>query len=84
MKIVFITVLLTTMVSCTNDFAFKNGKINLEQQGYKNVENTGYAIFCCGQDDMSSTGFKAVNINGDTVRGCFCGGIGKGFTIRFR
>lgn len=85
MKKILITLLLTSLlVSClssTNDF--EKGKKQLEQQGYTDVENTGYNFFCCDEKDTFSTGFKCKNKNGDIVTGCFCSNVFKGITIRF-
>jgi|10_taG_2_1085330.scaffolds.fasta_scaffold02292_2 hypothetical protein len=69
--------------SCTSSNDFQKGKKQLEQQGYTNVENTGWAAFCCSDEDTFSTGFKAKDKQGRTVKGCFCGGVLKGVTIRF-
>jgi hypothetical protein len=69
---------------CTSDTDFENGKAQLENMGYTKVEKTGYKMWCCGEDDDFSTGFRAVDKNGNTVKGCFCSGIGKGVTIRFK
>ena len=69
--------------SCTSSDDFEKGKKQLEQQGYNKVENTGWAAFCCSDEDSFSTGFKAKDKQGRTVKGCFCGGVLKGVTIRF-
>ena len=63
---------------------FVKGKRQLEMQGYESIENTGYAFFCCSEEDSFSTGFKAIDKNGNWVEGCFCSGPLKGLTIRFR
>jgi len=69
--------------SCTSSSDFEKGKKQLEQQGYTDIENTGWAAFCCSDEDTFSTGFKAKDKQGRTVKGCFCGGVLKGVTIRF-
>lgn len=71
------------LVSCTSDKDFAKGKAQLEQQGYTDIEDTGYKIFCCDEKDHFSTGFKCKDKNGNVVKGCFCSGIIKGVTIRF-
>lgn len=78
-------ILLTTIVSvsCTSTSDFQKAKQKLEQQGYTEVEKTGYDWFCCGEDDSFSTGFKAKDIEGNVVTGCICSGVMKGSTIRF-
>lgn len=52
-------------------------------QGYTNVTNTGYSLFCCDKNDDFSSGFEAVDKEGKVVKGCFCSGLLKGITIRF-
>jgi hypothetical protein len=56
----------------------------LENNGYTNIELTGYKAFCCSEDDTFSTGFTATAPNGKTVSGCVCSTVyTKGATIRF-
>jgi hypothetical protein len=81
-KLIFITLVLL-LTSCTSDSDFNKGKKQLEQQGYTDVKNTGYDWFCCDDKDTFSTGFKAKDSNGMTVKGCICSGVLKGITIRF-
>lgn len=71
------------LASCTSSNDFNKIKQKLEQQGYTNIINTGYDFFCCGEGDTFSTGFKAVDKEGNEVKGCVCSGILKGATIRF-
>lgn len=75
--------ILIMATSCTSGNDFDNGKQQLENQGYTNVVNTGYDMFCCSNDDDFSTGFKALDKNGNVVEGCFCSSLLKGVTIRF-
>lgn len=56
---------------CTSDNDFQKGKQQLEQQGYIEVENTGYNFFCCDEKDSFSTGFRCKNKNGVIIKGCF-------------
>ncbi len=70
-------------VSCTSQTDFEKGKRMLEQQGYTSVENIGYRFFCCGKGDNFSTGFSAIDKDGNEITGAFCSGILKGITIRF-
>lgn len=70
-------------ISCTNISDFDKGKKQLENQGYTNIKNTGYNWFCCDDKDTFSTGFTALDKNGNKVKGCICSGILKGVTIRF-
>lgn len=55
----------------------------LRDQGYTNIEITGYAWFMCGDKDKFSTGFRATAPTGATVEGAVCSGWFKGYTIRF-
>lgn len=55
----------------------------LEDQGYSNIETTGWRPFAKGQDDWWSTGFEADSPAGKRVSGTVSGGVWKGSTIRF-
>ncbi|MES2592367.1 MAG: hypothetical protein V4608_10810 [Bacteroidota bacterium] len=83
MKKIILILSATLIFGCTSDEAFRTGKRQLEQQGYSNVRNTGYASFCCSGEDTFSTGFSCTDNKGFTVNGCFCSKYGKGVTIRF-
>ena len=74
---------LIALSSCTSSNDFDNGKSQLESMGYTNVSNTGYNAFCCSEDDGFSTGFRATDSKGNSVKGCFCSNMLKGITIRF-
>ena len=67
--------------------AFKKGKRQLEVQGYKNVREVSYPLFCCAEEDsfLLSTGFEAEDNEGNIVKGCFCvkGLLRSSVTIRF-
>lgn len=54
----------------------------LEQQGYSEIQITGWRPFMADKNDMFSTGFKAKSPNGSEVTGAVTGGIFKGSTIR--
>ena len=84
-KLIFAIVIVCTMSisGCTSDSDFQKGKRQLEAQGYHHIKNSGYNAFCCGEGDTYSTGFKAIDRNGNSVEGCFCSGVFKGITIRF-
>ena len=75
--------LLVAFTACTSDNDFAKGKRQLENQGYTNVKNTGYNMFCCDEKDTFSTGFEATDKNGNKVEGCFCSSVLKGVTVRF-
>lgn len=55
----------------------------LNQQGYTDVETTGYNMFSCSEDDNFKTGFTATAPNGERVSGTVCEGLWKGKTVRF-
>jgi hypothetical protein len=67
--------------ACTNE---SDTKRILQDEGYTNIELTGYDPWGCGEDDTYSTGFTATNKNGKKVKGVVCGGITKGYTIRMK
>ena len=86
LKRTFIYSICTSFVAftaCTSNNDFTKGKTQLENQGYTNVKNTGYNMFCCDDNDTFSTGFEALDINGNKIEGCFCSSLLKGVTIRF-
>jgi len=86
MKKLFTLILVAFLViqsGCTSDNDFEKGKKQLEQQGYTEVKNTGYNMFCCSDSDSFSTGFECKDKSGNIVKGCFCSAFMKGLTIRF-
>lgn len=54
----------------------------LRQQGYTEIQLTGYRVFTCSDDDSFHTGFRARSVNGSVVTGTVCSGFLKGATIR--
>lgn len=54
----------------------------LQQNGYTQIEITGYKPWM-GGDDTISTGFRARSPNGTFVTGAVTSDWGKGSTIRF-
>ena len=86
MKLIATAVIAFTLTSCfmSNKSDFEKGKKQLIQQGYVDIEDTGYSFFCCDEKDTFSTGFKCKNSKGEVVTGCFCSAMGKGVTIRFQ
>ena len=54
----------------------------LNEQGYKNIDIGGFAIFGCGEDDTFRTEFSATSSSGHRVNGVVCSGFLKGSTIR--
>lgn len=55
----------------------------LDEQGYTQVEITGWRPFMKSKYDFYSTGFKAVSPSGKVVTGAVTSGFFKGSTIRF-
>jgi len=69
------------IVSCTNS---ENVSKFLDNEGYTEIQMTGYNWLSCSKDDWYHTGFKARNIKGNLVEGTVCEGLlFKGKTIRF-
>jgi len=67
------------LTSCTDrDGATRT----LQQQGYRDIEITGYRPFMKSEDDTYSTGFEATSPAGFRVTGAVTGGLLKGNTIR--
>lgn len=54
----------------------------LSQEGYTQVQLTGYRYWSCGRDDSFHTGFTALSPNKQTVTGTVCSGWLKGHTTR--
>lgn len=54
----------------------------LRQQGYSEVEITGWRPLSCGKDDTFATGFRAKSPSGEEVTGVVTRGIFKGSTVR--
>lgn len=83
MKKALFFIVLSALVSCTDEEFYKKGKQQLETMGYSNVRKSDNSFFCCSDDDWQTESFKAEDKNGNIITGCFCGGYGKGLTIRF-
>lgn len=54
----------------------------LANQGYTQIQLTGWRPFACSDDDTFHTGFKARTMSGTTVTGAVCSGWLKGATVR--
>lgn len=55
----------------------------LTKQGFRDIRILGWAPLSCSQDDLTSTGFTAVNPQGLQVEGVVCCGILKSCTVRW-
>lgn len=80
MKKLLLLLFAVSLFSCTDE---DGAERILEENGYTDIEITGYKAFCCGEDDTFKTGFRATGPTGKPVSGCVCSGWGKGGTIRF-
>lgn len=72
------------LFSCTSPDRARSALFN---EGFTNVELTGYAWTKCADQDSTCTGFIATSPAGHTVRGAVgcgydIGGCGKGCTVR--
>lgn len=74
---ILVVMILTCFRGCTDE---SGARRVLEQQGYTQIEITGYRPFM--SEDQFSTGFKAVSPNGSHVSGAVTSGVMKGYTIR--
>lgn len=79
--VIFALIVLIAIVrpSCTDE---ETARRVLRQQGYTNVEITGYRPFMGSDDDYYSTGFKATAPNGESVTGAVTSSPMKGATLR--
>lgn len=81
MKRLFLIAALAALAACTDPTTATRV---LEDNGYTNVQMTGYAWMACSKDDTFHTGFIAKSPNGRTVSGAVCAGaFFKNSTIRF-
>ena len=71
---------LMLLTACSDE---SNTERVLSDQGFTDIQTTGYAFFGCGKDDSFHTGFVAKSPIGKTVSGVYCSGWFKGGTIRF-
>lgn len=56
----------------------------LDNEGYTDIEFTGYAWGACAESDNYHTGFRAKNAKGKVVEGVVCcGAVLKSCTIRY-
>lgn len=76
-----ISLILGFILACIDD---QSTRRVLTQQGYSDIEITGYRWFGCSKDDWYHTGFKAKSSSGLDLTGVVCEGMFfKGNTIRF-
>lgn len=70
----------TVLIACTDDAGTFHA---LDNQGFTDIQITGYEWLGCGKDDLSSTGFRAKNPAGKPVSGVVCCGVTKNCTVRW-
>jgi hypothetical protein len=80
MKKFLIIAAVVLLSACTN--TTKAERV-LNENGYTDIQMTGYSMFGCDKNDSFSDGFKAKSPSGKTVTGVVCSGWFKGSTIRF-
>jgi hypothetical protein len=82
MKKLLIAIVLMFLTACTNP---EGATAVLKEQGYTNIEITGYDFLANGKDDVSSTGFIATTATGVKVKGAVTdkGSIGGIFRPRW-
>lgn len=69
-RMVLLGALVLLLAGCTD--AGKTVKV-LKQQGYKNIETTGYRWFSCNKNDGDDhTGFRAISPTGQQMTGTVC------------
>lgn len=79
-KIILLFIASCLLVGCTD--GDKTRRI-LSDQGYTDIEITGYKVFECGDDYTFHTGFKAKAPNTHKpVSGVVCSGVLKGASIK--
>lgn len=81
-KILIAIAAVVALSGCTDA---ENANRILENNGYENIQITGYNWFGCSEDDFQHTGFTATGPTGKPVNGTVCSGIFfKNSTIRFQ
>ena len=69
------------LVACTDSSGATKA---LRAHGFTDITITGWSPMSCGEDDTTSTGFRAKNAAGETVEGVVCCGlVFKNCTVRF-
>lgn len=72
-------IVIATLSACTKP---DDTKRVLSDNGYTNIEITGYRMFKCDEKDTFCTGFSATSPIGKRVTGAVGSGIMKAYTIR--
>ena len=81
MNKLILIVVIGMLTACTRP---DNAVRILQEQGYTDIQITGYKWFACSKDDSTATGFMAKSANGMKIEGTVCSGwVFKNSTIRF-
>jgi hypothetical protein len=67
MKRVIVLIAVIIVLSSCSDA--DGTKVFLQEQGYTEIETTGYDLWADGKDDWTTTGFVATSPNGERIRG---------------
>jgi len=79
-RLALFSLLAPLLVACTDE----RGSLRaLRSAGYTDITLTGFEPFGCGEDDLTSTGFRAKSPRGEPVSGVVCCGMLKSCTVRF-
>ena len=81
MKRVAVAIILTLLCACT--VSHNDVERLMKQEGITDWKDDGYAALGCSDDDDFHSGFHGTK-NGQPVTGFICGGITKGYTIRYK
>jgi hypothetical protein len=80
-RYLIVLIVLFLLMGCTNN---PDAIRILQENGYKEIQMTGYNFFSCSKDDFYHSGFMAKSPNGNSIKGTVCSGIlFKNSTIRF-
>lgn len=81
-KIAFYLSIIAIMASMSGCTDSSHTEKVLSNDGYKDIQITGYRFFGCPDEDTFHTGFEATNANGKHVSGVVCSGFIMGSVIR--
>jgi hypothetical protein len=80
MKFLFSIFISLLFLGCTHP---EKATMTLKQNGYTDIQMTGYNWWMCHKGEIWATGFKAKSISGYQVEGCVCEGLFSS-TIRLK
>lgn len=81
MRFLCVIAVMIASVGCTDEAATRR---TLENEGYTDIQVTGYSWWERGEDDTFHTAFTAKNPRGNVVSGTVCcGAWTKGCTVRW-